>query len=400
MDVKLVYLITSVVSFLFNVVLSAFVLYKNPKEQINRIFSVWALSVGIICLGDFLRKTSVIDTSAVLWSKFMLLGVALLMPTLLNFALLLKPQTRIGIKYFTVIYNIPSIVTIALLPTSLLVYGVEYQDWRYSIVWGPLMDVFGAIFGVYLLAGVYVLLKKVWFKKPEKYLFLSFGATVILGLALNFVPSLGVEIPTISPLAMFASALFAYLVFKNRYVIISYPESNLESKLKYEMTSAQMHLVMESKVELSYSIFVDQVTHGKAGLIVTRKPPAKVKERHELTQTPILWLSNIEQEGSITNLQGLTFTILSFLGTEERNRVVLLDGIEYLITQNGFLNTLKALHFINDYVIKNEAIMIVPLSPNVLEGHEIQLLQTEMKMYTSAEDPDVYAEGQQSEVPA
>jgi uncharacterized membrane protein YoaK (UPF0700 family) len=400
MDVKLIYLITSVASFLFNVALSGFVLYKNPKEQINRVFSIWALSVGIICLGDFMRKTSEVDSSAMLWSRFMLLGVAMLMPTLLNFALLLKPQTRINIKYFSVIYNVPSILTIALLPTSLLVYGVELVNWRYSIVWGPLMDVFGAIFGVYLLAGVYVLLKKTWFKKPEKYLFLSFGATVILGLALNFVPSLNVEIPTISPLAMFASALFAYLVFKNRYVIISYPESNLESELKYEMASAQTHLVMESRVDLSYSMFVDQVTHGKAGLIVTRKSPAKVKERHELTHTPILWLSNIEQEGSITNLQGLTFTILSFLGTEERNRVVLLDGIEYLITQNGFLNTLKALHFINDYVIKNEAIMIVPLSPNVLEDHELQLLQTEMKMYAGAEEPVIYEEGQRSEVPA
>jgi len=400
MDTKLIYLVTSVVSFLFNVGLSGFILYKNPKEQINRVFSVWALSVGIICLGDFLRKTSEVDSSAIMWSKFMLFGVALLMPTLLNFALLLKPQTRINIRYFTILYNIPSILTIALLPTSLLVYGVEYQNWRYSIVWGPLMEIFGAVFGVYLLAGVYVLLKKVWFKKPEKYLFLSFGATVTLGLALNFVPSLNVEIPTISPLAMFASALFAYLVFKNRYVIISYPESNLESELKYEIASAQMHLVMESKVEIGYSMFVDQVTHGKAGLIVTRKSPAKVKERHELTHTPILWLSNIEQEGSITNLQGLTFTILSFLGTEGKNRVVLLDGIEYLVTQNGFLNTLKALHFINDYVIKNEAIMIVPLSPNVLQDHEIQLLQTEMKMYTGAEDPVFIEEGQRSEVPA
>lgn len=392
---KNAYLIVSSISFLINIVLCAFILYKNPRNRINQVFSLWAFSVGVICLGDFLRKTSTAEASAILWSKFMLFGVALLMPTLFHFALLLKPKTTINVRYFTQIYHVPSVLMMPLLLTSLLVSDVEYFEWRYSITWGPLMGVFGAVFAAYMIAGIYVLIKKVWAKKTEKYLFFAFGCFVIIGLGLNFVPSLDIEIPTISPLAMFASSLFAYLVIKNKYVIISSPESDLASELKYDIAPAQTYLIMENNVNLSYSVFVDQVTHGKAGLIITRSSPNKIKERYELIKTPIFWLSNIKNEGNVNDLQDLTFILLSFLETKENNKVVLLDGIEYLVTQNGFLNTLKALHFINDYVMKNEAIMIVQLYPSILEEQQIQLLQTEMKVYTTTTgDLDVYTEEQ------
>ena len=394
---KYAYLAVSSIAFLTNIALCTFILYKNPKNRINQVFSLWALSVGIICLGDFLRKTSTTETSAILWSKFMLFGVALLMPTLFHFALLLKPKTQIRFKYFTQIYHVPSVVIISLLFTSLLVSDVEYFDWRYSIIWGPFMGVFGAIFAAYMIAGIYVLVKKVWSKKPEIYLFLSFGAFVVIGLALNFVPSLEIDIPTISPLAMFASTLFAYLVIKNKFVIISSPESNLESELKYDIAAAQTYLMIENNVDLCYSVFIDQVTHGTAGLIITRSSPQKIREKHELIKTPIFWLSNIQNEGNINDLQDMTFILLSFLETKEKNKVVLLDGIEYLVTQNGFLNTLKALHFINDYVMKNEAIMIVQLYPSILEEQQIQLLQTEMKVYRSTDSQDIYTEEQQIE---
>jgi len=391
---KNAYLIISSISFLTNIALCIYILYKNPKNRINQVFSLWAFSVSVICLGDLLRKTSTTEASAILWSKFMLFGVALLMPTLFHFALLLKPKTTIKFKYFTQMYHIPSVVIISLLFTSLLVSDVEYFDWRYSITWGPLMGVFGAIFAAYMMAGIFVLMKKVWSKKPEKYLFFAFGAFVVIGLGLNFIPSFEIDIPTISPLAMFASSLFAYLVIKNKYVIISSPESDLESNLKYDILPAQTYLIMENKVELSYSVFVDQVTHGKAGLILTRSSSKKIRERYELIKTPIFWLSNIKSEGNVNDLQDLTFILLSFLETKENNKVVLLDGIEYLVTQNGFLNTLKALHFINDYVMKNEAIMIVQLYPSILEEQQIQLLQTEMKVYRPPESVDVYTEEQ------
>ena len=163
---KNAYLIISSISFLTNIVLCLYILYKNPKNRINQVFSLWAFSVGVICLGDLLRKTSTTEASAIIWSKFMLFGVALLMPTLFHFALLLKPKTIIKVKYFTQIYHVPSVVIISLLFTPLLVSDVEYFDWRYSITWGPLMSVFGAVFAAYMIAGIFLLMKKVWSKKP------------------------------------------------------------------------------------------------------------------------------------------------------------------------------------------------------------------------------------------
>lgn len=379
MSADLSYLITSIVALWVSVFSALFVLYKRPRERTNQIFSLWAFMVAIIATGDFFRKISQTPETAMLWAKIMMFGVTFLMSALIHLALLITPKSSIlKRKHVLKIVYAPSFVFLALLPTDLLIAGVTKIGWRYSVVWGPAMLIFALVFGTFLLVGAAILIKKVWLIKPINYYFLVFGFFILIGLSTNFIPQLeAFEIPTISPLAMGASVLFAFVVLKHKFIIIPMAENTLMTKPEYDLEAGRIYLVKEEQPETSFSIFVDLVTHGYYGMCISRRPPHEIREKYNLKRTPIFWLTELKGDHNIFDVQRLVRVILSFLDSGKRKSVILLHGLEYLITRNGFSSTLKALHFINDYIMKNEAYMITSISPLTLGTQQLKLLEAE-----------------------
>jgi hypothetical protein len=384
MNSHLSYLITSLIAFWVSIFSGLFVLYKRPKERANQIFSLWAFMVAIVAAGDFLRKISNAPETAFIWAKIMMFGVIFLMPALNHLALLITPRSSLlKRKYVLPAMYIPSLAFLVLLPTDLLIAGVTKIGWRYSVVWGSAMLPFAVVFAVSVMTGTVVLIRKVWLIKPINYYFLLFGLFILIGLVTNFVPFLQpYEIPTISPLAMGASILFAYVVLKHKFIIIPTAENTLLTKPKYSLEAGHIYLVKEEQPETSFSIFVDLVTHGYYGMCISRKVPEEIREKYNLRKTPIFWLTEIKGDHNIFDVQRLVRVILSFLDSGKRNSVILLHGLEYLITHNGFSSTLKALHFINDYIMKHGAYMITSISPLTLDTQQLKLLEAETYPFT------------------
>jgi hypothetical protein len=240
------------------------------------------------------------------------------------------------------------------------------------------MNIFAVVFGAFMLTGAVILTKKVRMMKPINYCFIGLGAIIVFGLATNFVPMFrNWDIPTISPLAMCASLIFGYTILWHKFLIVPVPESTLTTELKYQLEAGHSYLIKEEKPEKSFSIFVDLITHGYRGMCITRSSPVEIREKYNLKRTPIIWLTEIKGEYNVSDVQHLVRFILSFLYASKRKGVILLHGLEYLITHNGFPSTLKALHFINDHIIKNEGRMIIPISPLTLDTQQLKLLEAE-----------------------
>lgn len=378
------YLVTALFAFWLNIFLGAFVLYKRPNASVNRVFSLWAFMVAIISAGDFFRKISTDPNLAMYWAKFMILGVIFMMPTLLHFALLFTPKTHI-LKKKSVPYvlYIPSFIFLVLLPTDFIVSDVIKVGWRFSVDWGAGMEIFACVFGAFMLTGAVILTKKVRMMKPINYYFVALGVIIVFGLAANFVPMFQTwDIPTISPLAMGASLIFGYTILRHKFIIVPVPESTLTTELKYPLEAGHSYLVKEEKPEKSFSIFVDLITHGYRGMCITRSSPIEIREKYNMKRTPVIWLTEIKGEYNVFDVQHLVRFILSFLDASKRKGVILLHGLEYLITHNGFPSTLKALHFINDYIIQNGAHMIIPISPLTLDTQQLKLLEAETSAIT------------------
>ncbi|MFQ5891356.1 MAG: DUF835 domain-containing protein, partial [Candidatus Methanofastidiosia archaeon] len=66
-----------------------------------------------------------------------------------------------------------------------------------------------------------------------------------------------------------------------------------------------------------------------------------------------------------------------------KNSIIILDGLEYLITYNGFYRTLKFLHILRDLVVIESSNLLVSLNPEVLSQRELVLIKRELKVLES-----------------
>jgi len=63
---------------------------------------------------------------------------------------------------------------------------------------------------------------------------------------------------------------------------------------------------------------------------------------------------------------------------QSKNPVILLDGVEHLIFENGPAPVLRLLRDIQELIIMQKAILIVPVNPEAIEKKELALMERNM----------------------
>ena len=123
---------------------------------------------------------------------------------------------------------------------------------------------------------------------------------------------------------------------------------------------------------------MEQLKKGSKGYCITRNYPVKIRGKYDLGETPIIWLSNVGKEDSLRpkDLEKLSYSLEQFLS--QGQGVVLLDGLEYLITNNNFLTVLRFVQSLRDQVAINNSIMMMVLNPSTLDDNELNLLEKEV----------------------
>ncbi len=159
-------------------------------------------------------------------------------------------------------------------------------------------------------------------------------------------------------------------------------ESVEQSDLEYELETATSYLVKEEAPDISYKIFKDYVTHGHQGLCITRDFPAKVRKKFDLQKTPIIWLSTSDTENTVApqNLSALFYQIENFLKKSE-NGIIILSGMEYLISHNSYQSVLKFVQLLNEQIAIRDSILIVPLSPLTLDEKDLKMIERELETW-------------------
>ncbi len=139
------------------------------------------------------------------------------------------------------------------------------------------------------------------------------------------------------------------------------------------------YLVEEDRPETSYSLFVSALKKGMKGYCVTRNYPAKIRTKFDLKDTPLVWLSNVGRENAIRpkDLEKLSVSLEQFL-SQPGGGIVLLDGLEYLITNNNFITVLRLIQSLRDQVAINQSILLMAVNKSTLESHQLNLLEREV----------------------
>lgn len=111
------------------------------------------------------------------------------------------------------------------------------------------------------------------------------------------------------------------------------------------------------------------------GVCFTTRSPIEIREKYLIQTTPIFWISKHGNEAvNPADLEIMAGRINDFF-KRSKNPVVMLDGIEYLVITNGFIQVLKFLHDIREMVILKKAIFILPLCPATLDDRENAFIQ-------------------------
>ncbi|KYK37262.1 MAG: hypothetical protein AYK18_10460 [Theionarchaea archaeon DG-70] len=174
------------------------------------------------------------------------------------------------------------------------------------------------------------------------------------------------------------ASMCAAFIDRTRILVEPIAEKKLKTKLKYWLEPAECCIITEKKPEKSFEIFVDLVTHGISGFVVSREYPEKVKRKYKLQKTPMLWLSRTERENTIgpDDLSKLYYIIDEFT-RKTKESVILLDGLEYLITQANFDTVLKHLLEFKDTIILYNSRLIIPVHVETLSPREYSILERE-----------------------
>lgn len=121
------------------------------------------------------------------------------------------------------------------------------------------------------------------------------------------------------------------------------------------------------------------------GLIVTREFPDKVRLKHNVQTTPIIWLTETPGERRIapTSLSILTDTIVRFMETNP-NSIILLEGIEYICTFNEFRKVLRFLDALNEEAWITKARLILTVHPKAFDSKDLALLERDRNVVRGA----------------
>ena len=144
------------------------------------------------------------------------------------------------------------------------------------------------------------------------------------------------------------------------------------------LKDSSSYLVEEAAPDEAYRLFQIAQKAGKHGMAITRIFPQKVRERLGGSELPILWLSSVGKEDSVRpkDLEKLSLAVEQFL-TREKG-VILLDAIEYLVTNNNFITVLRLVQSIRDQVAINNGVFLVSVNPAALDPHQLTLLEREV----------------------
>jgi len=154
---------------------------------------------------------------------------------------------------------------------------------------------------------------------------------------------------------------------------------------KYKLEYGSNYLVVDN-IELAYDMFADTIMTGTEGLCITRKLPRKLRERYGLKRTPIVWLTGekVEGERTLNSLQDLSILISNYVEKSEKP-LILVDGIEYLASHQGFDSVYHFLQAKGTQVEAVGGILIVPFFKETLETRQVKLLEREFNLFKQEE---------------
>jgi chromosomal replication initiator protein DnaA len=155
-------------------------------------------------------------------------------------------------------------------------------------------------------------------------------------------------------------------------------EAKVEETLS-DLRGGRTYLVEEERPLNCFKLLQGSLRTSKNGLVITRTNPNRVREKMNIRKGRIIWLTDRDSSTEETIspvLERLVFVIEEFIDNTKKGSI-LLDGLEYLISNNSFESVLRFLRQLIDEVSESKCILLISTSPKTLKERELKILERE-----------------------
>ncbi len=210
---------------------------------------------------------------------------------------------------------------------------------------------------------------------------MAVAAPYLWGLSLFIMDLYDFVVPSeLSPGFFVSIVIIGFSFYRHRFfTVVPVSEdraSIIGAKGQEVLPEGSYILFEEDRPESMYETLLTTVSNGVEGLIVTRTYPDDLRERHGLKRTPVIWLCSQPGQDWVdpTNLSILEHTIIEFLKMGH-NTVVAIDGMEYLIANNGSPKVLRFLYGLRDEILMSQSRLLITMNPKVLDEKELAFFE-------------------------
>ncbi len=161
-------------------------------------------------------------------------------------------------------------------------------------------------------------------------------------------------------------------------------KTNCEScgSILQEVAQGYNYLIVDDNPSVAYEEYKTILKKDVPGLCVSTTFPEKLRKEFEIEVGGLFWLSDTVTDPSVKTIdpKRLDFELMRAVSNffkESPKGVVMIDGIEYLVVENGFDRVLRFVKKINDLASVNDATIFVPLTPSSLGRDEFAMLRKE-----------------------
>lgn len=155
-------------------------------------------------------------------------------------------------------------------------------------------------------------------------------------------------------------------------------EKDKYNQADISLDAKNVYLVKEDDENHAHELFIASLNRGFAGLGVVREDPRIIKEKYNLQKTSFIWMTHtkVENIACETDIENLFNLIEEFVKKSEKS-VILIDRLDYILTENRFEDVIKKIHDLKDLAIGNECIIIISLNPELIKELDLKAIEAE-----------------------
>jgi PAS domain S-box-containing protein len=144
------------------------------------------------------------------------------------------------------------------------------------------------------------------------------------------------------------------------------------------------YLIPDKTNASSIDLLTDLTTSRYKGLFITRASPETIKNLHLPSTIRVAVFSQEpkKEHETITDLPALLALIKRF-SEKNKDAVILLDGLHYILTRFSFTKFIETLYRINDSISKSKSILLLRIDPSLVEKNQMAIIENEVHVLPS-----------------